>query len=90
MQDERGLYYYPNPNDVKVRVYVRRGQEGIEFRLWQSEHPEVWDKHDWLSASVIEQAAAMYKQMGRGEAGADPMRLYDTGVGEALLQEAGQ
>ncbi len=90
MKDEKGLYYYPKPSDVKVRVYVRRGDGGsVEFRLWQMEHPEVWDRHEWLPAEVIEQAAAMYKQLGRGAPGADPMLLYDVKVGEALLAEAG-
>ncbi len=90
MKDEKGLYYYPNPSDVKVRVYVRRGQDGgLEFRLWQMEHPQVWEKHEWLPSHVIEQAAAMYKQMGRGNPGSDPMLLYDAKVGEALLFEAG-
>ncbi len=90
MKDEKGLYYYPKPGDTKVRVYVRRGEDSnIEFRLWQIDHPEVWERHEWLPASVIEKAAEMYKQMGRGEAGSDPMMLYDIKVGEALLAEAG-
>ncbi len=88
MKDERGIYYHPNPNDVKARVYVRRGEDGeIEFRLWQQDHAEVWEKHEWLPASVIREAAAMYKNTGRGQAGADPMRLYDSAVATALLKE---
>ena len=43
MKDERGLYYFPNAADRRARMYVRRGEDGgVQFRLWQSDHPEVW------------------------------------------------
>ncbi len=91
MKDERGLYYHPQPGNTKVRVYVRRSFEGgIEFRLWESEHENVWEKHSWLPVSVIRTAAKMYKKQGRGAPGADPMVLYDAAVAEALLTEDGQ
>ena len=90
MKDERGLYYHPQPGNTKVRVYVRRGQDNdVEFRLWESEHAEVWEKHHWLPTAVIREAAEMYRQMGRGAPGADPMVLYDVAVARALLEEAG-
>ncbi len=88
MKDERGLYYHPNPAKTTVRVYVRRGESGdIEFRLWESEHPVVWEKHGWIPREVIERAANMYKGMGRES---DPLLLYDAQVARALLTEAGQ
>ncbi len=88
MKDDRGIYYHPNPADTKARMYVRRGgNDEIEFRLWQLDHEEVWEKHEWLPASVIREAAAMYKKLGRGEQGSDPMKLYDTAVANALLKE---
>ncbi len=87
MKDERGIYYHPNPSDTKARVYVRYGEDGeIEFRLWQKDHAEVWEKHEWLPTSVIREAANMYKKLGRGE-GTDPMKLYDSAVAKALLKE---
>lgn len=58
MKDERGLYYFPNAADRRARMYVRRGEDGgVQFRLWQSDHPEVWDRHQWLDLQVIEDAA---------------------------------
>ncbi len=91
MKDERGSYYHPNPSDTKARVYVRRGEnDEIEFRLWQQEHPHVWEKHGWLSTSVIREAAAMYKKLGRGAEGSDPLKLYDSAVAKALLKEEEQ
>ena len=90
MKDEQGLYYHPQPGNTKARVYVRRGEDGgVEFRLWQADHPEVWEKHQWLPVDVIRSAASMYASTGRGAEGADPMRLYDESVARALLAEAG-
>ena len=84
MKDENGLYYHPDPTDRGSRVYVRRGDSGIEFRLWRSDHPEVWERHGWLVHDVIRAAAAMYKESGTG---ADPLALYDINVAQALLQD---
>lgn len=89
MKDQLGLYYHPQPGNPKARVYVRRSAEGdIEFRLWQQEHPEVWEKHHWLPTAVIRSAASVYKQSGRSNEGANPMLLYDEQVAIALLNEA--
>lgn len=84
MKDDNGLYYYPDPADHSSRVYVREGAGGIEFRLWRSEHPEVWEKHGWLAYEVVEAAAQMYKERGTG---ADPLTLYDYNVAQALVKE---
>lgn len=83
MQDERGLYYYPDPSSKKARVYVREQSGSIEFRLWQQDLPEIWEKHEWIPLEIIQNAARMYKEMGRD---ADPMLLYDGAVARALLK----
>ena len=83
MKDDRGLYYYPDPSDQKTRVYVREEAGGIEFRLWRSEHPEVWEQHEWLPYAVVSVAAAMYKERGTG---ADPLAFYDLNVAQALIK----
>lgn len=85
MQDERGLYYYPDPSNKRTRVYTRAQGQTIEFRLWQADHPEVWEKHSWIPLEIIRNAAEMYREMGRD---ADPMLLYDEAVARALLKEA--
>ena len=84
MQDERGLYYYPNPADIRSRVYVRQGEGGIEFRLWHADHHLVWERHGWILQATLEKAAAMYRDMGKT---ANPMALYDIAVARALLLE---
>lgn len=86
MQDERGLYYHAQAGNPKARVYVRRGPDGeVEFRLWEMEHPEVWDKHPWLPISVIREAASLYKEERNPDA--NPLLLYDLAVAESLLKE---
>ena len=76
MKDERGLYYHPQAGNSRARVYVRRGRDGeVEFRLWQADHPEVWERHPWLSLSVVQNAARLYKEERNQEA--DPLKLIE-------------
>lgn len=84
MKDDNGLYYHPDPSDSKTRVYVREAASGIEFRMWRSDHPEVWERHGWLSLEVLSAAAGMYKERGRGT---DPLAFYDENVARALLKD---
>lgn len=84
MKDDKGLYYYPNPSDVTVRVYVQDGEDGPEFRLWHAQNTELWDRHGWLPYGVLKAAAEMYTERGSG---ANPLELYDINVATALLAE---
>ena len=84
MKDQKGIYYFPDPNDRDTRVYVRQGVDGPEFRLWRNNLPEVWEKHGWLPHQVIEAAAAMYRQGGKDKS--NPLLLYDLDVARALLK----
>ena len=85
MKDERGIYYFAQPGNTNVRVYVRENNGEIEFRLWESNNPQVWEKHDWIPLEVIKQAASLYKKERNPEA--DPLKLYDVNVARALLKE---
>lgn len=86
MKDERGFYYNPDPANRAVRAYVRKGADGeIEFRLWEKEHPEVWEQHGWLPFSVIEQANELYRKERNPDA--NPLQLYDLNVAQALLRQ---
>jgi hypothetical protein len=85
MKDSLGSFYYPNPQHTEARMYVRRFAGRIEFRMWHRDDPQVWDKHNWLPMDVIEQAAQMFKAMGKES---DPTTLYDLAVAERLLDEA--
>lgn len=86
MEDEKGLYYFPNPQLQQVRVYVRRGEDGgIEFRMWDAEHAEVWEKHNWISMEVIQAAVELFAQSHDNNW--HPEAIYDANVAEALLKE---
>lgn len=82
MKDDRGLYYYPFPNNKRVRMYVRKGPDDIQFRMWNQDDPQMWDSHGWVPHGAIVQAQAMYKG-----GGFDPRRAYDRSLAEALLKE---
>ncbi len=84
MKDERGLFYYPDPADRQTRVYVAIEDNEVHFRIWRDDRPDVWDRHGWVPYSAIQQAAELYRQMGRE---ADPMLLYDIAVAKVLLRE---
>lgn len=86
MQDERGLFYNPVPGDDRVRVYVRRGADGeIEFRLWQADLPDIYERHPWLSHSVIADAASLYR--AERDPAANPLQLYDLAVARELVRQ---
>ena len=86
MKDQLGLYYYPNPADKRVRMYVRHRYGQVEFRLWNGEHPQIWDGHDWVPYDAIVAAAAEYKKR---KTGVDPLDMYDIHVSERLLADEG-
>jgi len=82
MEDHRGLYYYPNPLNTKVRTYVRETDGAVWFRLWNSDDPELWDEHGWVAYEAIKQAAGMYTGTNF-----DPKQAYDMDLARALIKE---
>jgi hypothetical protein len=82
MKDQRGLYYYPNPANKSVRMYVRRTGAGIEFRMWNQKDPDLWKEHGWVPFDAIQEAAAMYE----GDA-FNPAKAYDIELAGAVLAE---
>ncbi len=84
MKDTLGVYYYPNPQHPENRMYVRRFGGRIEFRMWNRDDAQVWEKHNWLPMDVIRQAAQMFRAMGKES---DPTTLYDEAVAQRLLSE---
>lgn len=83
MKDERGVYYYPFPQNKKVRMYVRQADDTIYFRLWNSDDPELWGQHGWLPYEAIQQATAMYDQKNDF----NPKQAYDLQIAEATLKD---
>jgi hypothetical protein len=84
MQDHRGHFYYPFPQNKRVRMYVRSAGNELEFRIWNQDDAQMWEDHGWVPYSAIVQAAAIYK------GGAfDPGKAYDLQTARALIREAG-
>lgn len=82
MKDERGIYYYPNLQNKKVRMYVRKTKGEISFRLLNSDDPGLWEEHGWLSYEAIKQAAALNKNKDF-----DSKQVYDINMAKVLLDE---
>ncbi|MCF8082709.1 MAG: hypothetical protein K9M96_06425 [Deltaproteobacteria bacterium] len=83
MKDERGIYYYPFPQNKKVRMYVRESDGTICFRLWNSDDPELWSQHGWLPYEAVQQASAMYEQKNDF----NPKQAYDLEIARAALKD---
>jgi hypothetical protein len=86
MKDDQGLYYYPAPQNKRIRMYVRQRFGSVEFRMKNDDLPEVWERHGWVSFDELQQAAAKYKERGRE---LNPMLLYDLDVATKLLRDEG-
>ncbi len=84
MKDKLGLYYYPFPQNKRVRMYVRTTAAGIEFRMWNQDDPAMWEEHGWVPYNAIQAAKAMYKG-----GPFDPDRAYDLNLARALIDGKG-
>jgi hypothetical protein len=82
VKDERGLYYYPFPQNKRVRMYVREADGNIWFRLCNADDPELWEEHGWVPYGAIKQAATLGKPKRF-----DPNQAYDLRVAQMLLKE---
>ena len=82
MKDERGIYYYPNLQNKKVRMYVRKDKGEIFFRLLNSDDPGLWEEHGWLPYEAIKQAATLNKNKNF-----DSEQVYDINMAKVLLDE---
>lgn len=83
MHDERGYYYLAQPGNPDIRVYVRNGPNGYEFKLWHRALPQVWDKHEWVDYDTICRAAALYQSEYNPDM--DPRKIYDPEIARNLL-----
>ncbi|MFZ7124604.1 MAG: hypothetical protein ACOWWM_00410 [Desulfobacterales bacterium] len=86
MKDDLGLYYYPYPGNQKTRMYVRRKDGDIWFRLWNADDPELWDEHGWVPHGAIREAIKMFRKTGDF----DPAEAYDVRVAEDLIRREGK
>ncbi len=83
MKDEYGVYYYPFPENKRVRMYVKRGDSSVLFRLWNADDSRLWEEHGWIPYEAIQEAKKIYE--GRNFS---PTRAYDLDIAKAVLREA--
>ena len=85
MKDNVGIYYYPFPENKRVRMYVRTKGGEIEFRMKNMDDPAIWNDHGWVPHAAIEQAKVLYDNRGRF----DPGRAYDIRIAQVLIRDGG-
>jgi hypothetical protein len=85
MKDNVGIYYFPFPENKRVRMYVRKKNSEIEFRMKNQDDPSIWTDHGWVPYSAIQQAQVLYGQRGRF----DPKRAYDIDIATVLIRDGG-
>jgi hypothetical protein len=82
MKDHRGIYYYPFPQNKRVKMYVRRFGDDIEFRLWNQDDTDLWEEHGWVSYDAVVLAANRFDKTKF-----NPDQAYDIEVARAILRE---
>ncbi len=82
MKDEKGIYYFPFPQNKRVRMYVREDPGTVCFRLWNLDDEKMWATHGWVPYEAIREAAGMYSKDNF-----DPDKAYDIHVARAVLKE---
>ena len=88
MKDQRGLYYYPSMQHRDTRMYVRENADGdIEYRLWNAQAPELWDKHEWITKAVVKAAVPHFQGRSEEHKKRNPLALYDEDVARRLIDE---
>lgn len=85
MKDKIGIYYFPIPENKRVRMYVRKKNNEIEFRMKNEDDPSVWNDHGWVPYDAIQQAQVLYENRGRF----DPKRAYDIQIAQVLIRDGG-
>jgi len=83
MKDELGVYYYPFPENKRVRMYIKQENGGISFRLWNADDQNLWQEHGWVPYEAVKEAIKIYdgKQF-------NPAQAYDIDIARALLKES--
>jgi len=84
MKDKLGLYYYPFPQNKRVRMYVDQQQGEIVFRMWNEDDTAMWEEHGWVAYTAIKLASKMYA--GKEKA-FNPDNAYDIEAARALIRE---
>jgi len=81
MKDDRGLYYYPFPNNRQVRIYIREAGGSVEFRMWNQKDPDMWKEHGWVPYEAIQKAVEMY------QGAFDAEKAYDLDIAKTLIAD---
>ncbi|MFO7838780.1 MAG: hypothetical protein R6X08_04685 [Desulfosalsimonadaceae bacterium] len=83
MKDKLGVFYYPFPDNKRVRMYVAQDEETVYFRLWSADDEKLWQEHGWVPYEAVQEAMKMYEGNQFR-----PARAYDLSIAKAMLRES--
>ncbi|WP_029897522.1 hypothetical protein [Desulfohalovibrio reitneri] len=86
MKDDKGRFYYPFPENKSVRMYVKKDEDTIWFRMDDANDPSLWEQHGWVPWGALQKAISMHKEEGKNKA-FDPTKAYDINVARKILEE---
>ncbi len=64
-------------------MYVQETDGMIQFRLWNSDDPKLWEEHGWIPYDAIQQASDVYEQKNDF----NPNQVYNPDIAKAALKE---
>ncbi|HSO67129.1 MAG TPA: hypothetical protein VLP30_04655 [Desulfatirhabdiaceae bacterium] len=82
MKDDNGLYYYPNPVNKQIKMYVHKKNDEIWFRMMKADDPKMWDEHGWVPYDAVVQASRLAENKKF-----DPLLVYDIQIARELIRE---
>ncbi len=87
MKDTNGFYYYPFPENKRVRMYVKKEMDTFFFRLWSADDKQLWTEHGWVPYEAIQKAADLYNtEIYDQKSRFNPNKAYDLTLAKALLK----
>ncbi len=84
MQDQHGVFYYPQPENKRLKMYVRIQDGIVEFRPDHADNPQLWEGHGWIAYEAAKKADEYSKQQGKRY----PLHLYDFDVALGVLADS--
>ncbi|EGJ50301.1 hypothetical protein V6C53_08485 [Desulfocurvibacter africanus] len=90
MQDDKGLFYYPFPQNKHVRMYVKEEEGTLWFRMWNANDAKLWEDHGWVPYGAVKRAKELFKKKGPSQGGPqafDPDKAYDPEVARLIIKE---
>ena len=83
MRDNYGVFYYPQPENKRLKMYVRISDGVVEFRPAHADNARLWEQHGWIPYEAAKKADEYSREQGKRY----PLHLYDFDVALGVLSD---